>query len=276
MSGSTGSTHSSSRRERVFWLLVAVCCWLLALRLIATTWSFAGHTGPTWESIQRSGVVRVGLDATYPPFEVQDETGRFLGYDVDLAQELARRWGVQAEFINIHFDGLYDALLTKKCDLLISALPYDATMTEDVMYSPSYFNAGLLLVVREDERRIRNVGGLAGKNVGVELGASGHLEARRLSEQVLIPLNIRPFPTSREVLQALLAKEVDAAIVDSVGAYQFERDPGGIRHLKKFISDEQYVIVTRPDSGYLWNKIAAELALMNKDGFLQSLQDRWF
>ncbi|MGB9880117.1 MAG: substrate-binding periplasmic protein, partial [Anaerolineae bacterium] len=185
------------------------------------------------------------------------------------------RWGVRAEFINIHFDGLYDALLTGKCDLLVSALPYDETLTEDVLYSPSYFNAGLLLAVCEGERRIRGVNSLAGKKVGVELGSAAHLEARRIQEQGRIPLQIVPFPSAQEALQALHAGEVDAAIADSISVYRFIHDPGGIRYLKKFLSDEQYVIAMRPDSGYLWSRIANELARMKKEGFLQMLQEKW-
>nr|MBC7244435.1 amino acid ABC transporter substrate-binding protein [Chloroflexota bacterium] len=260
--------------SRWLWLVLALGCWALAF-LEIRTW-FGGGTDPTWEQIQKSGVVRVGMDATYPPFEVQDEFGRFYGYDVDLVEELARRWGVRAEFINIHFDGLYDALLTGKCDLLVSALPYDETLTEDVLYSPSYFNAGLLLAVREGERRIASVNSLGDKRVGVSLGSAGHLEARRIQEQACIPLQIVPFASSWEALQALRAGEVNAAIVDSVSAYCFVHDPGGIRYLKKFLSDEQYVIAMRPDSGYLWKRIADELAHMKKEGFLLTLQEKWF
>jgi ABC-type amino acid transport substrate-binding protein len=260
--------------QRWLWLLLALGCWTLALLQIRT-W-FHGQTDPTWEQIQRTGVVRVGMDATYPPFEVQDEAGHFYGYDVDLAEELAQRWGVRAEFINIHFDGLYDALLTGKCDLLVSALPYDETLTEDVLYSPSYFNAGLLLAVREGERRIGGVNGLGGKKVGVALGSAGHLEARRMQEQGRIPLHIVPFASAWEALQALHAGEVDAAVADSITVYRFVHDPGGIRYLKRFLSDEQYVIAMRPDSGYLWKRIADELARMKKEGFLQMLQEKWF
>ena len=257
------------------WLCLALCCWALALQLIATTW-FYGRTDPTWEQIQRSGVVRVGMDATYPPFDMQDGAGGFSGYDVDLAHELARRWDVRAEFVNVHFDGLYDAVLADKCDMIISALPYDPAMTEDVLYSPSYFNAGLLLVVREDERGIRSTGGLADKKVGVEMGSAAHLEARRLSEQACIPMQIVPSPTSREAMEAVLAKEVDAAIADSVTIYRSARDLGGIRYLKKFLTDEQYVIAMRPHMGHLWKRIADEIARMRADGFLDALQPKWF
>lgn len=272
---STETKRSFRRWQRGFWLLVAVGLWLLALRMIRNTWFYA-RTDPTWEQIQDRGLVRVCMDATYPPFGVQDQAGRFYGYDVDLMEELARRWGVGVEFVNIHFDGLYDALLAGKCDLLLSALPYDETLTEDVLYSPSYFNAGLLLAVRQDERGIRSPNRLAGKKVGVELGTSAHLEARRLREQARIPLELLTFASAQEALQALVDGAVNAVIADSVSVYQFARDPGGIRHLRKFLTDEQYVLAMRPDSGYLWKKIADELARMKKDGFLKALQARWF
>jgi ABC-type amino acid transport substrate-binding protein len=216
------------------------------------------------------------MEAAYPPFEVQDAEGRFSGYDVDLMQELARRWSVSIEFVNVHFDGLYDALLSGKCDLLASALPYDETLTEDVLYSPSYFNAGLLLAVRQDERRIRGVNSLGGKKVGVELGAASDLEARRLRDQGRIPLQIVPFASADESLQALAAGEVDAAIADSVSVYRFANASGSIRYFKRFLTDEQYVMAMRLDSGYLWKRIADELVRMKKGGFLQELQQRWF
>ncbi len=273
--GSIASGHAGHRWERWLWLLVAMACWLLAMRLIRDAW-FQRGTDPTWEQMQQSGVVRVCMDASYPPFGVQDESGQFYGYDVGLMEELALRWGVGVQFINIHFDGLYDALLAGKCELIVSALPYDETLTEDVLYSPSYFNAGLLLAVGEGERRIRGVGGLADRKVGVELGTTAHLEGQRLREQARIPLRIVAFSSAEQALQALRAGEVDAVIADSVSVYQFARGYGGIRYLKKFLSDEQYVMAMRPDSGYLWKRIADELARMKKEGFLEALQNNWF
>jgi ABC-type amino acid transport substrate-binding protein len=257
------------------WALLAVGCWLVALRSIQVTW-FDRRTDPTWEQVQRGGVLRVCMDATYPPFGIQDSRERFAGYDVALVDELARRWGVRAEFVNVHFDGLYDALLAGKCDLLASALPYDETVTGDVLLSPSYFNAGLLLAVREDERTIHGPDGLAGKRVGVENGAAAHLEAHRLVEQALIPLEAVTFDTSEEALQSLLAGGVDAAIADSVSVYAFVGEPGGIRYVRHFLTDEQYVLAMRLESTYLWKRIEDQFARMKADGFLQGLQEEWF
>jgi ABC-type amino acid transport substrate-binding protein len=263
------------RWGRWVWALLAVGCWVLALRSIRETW-FYRRTDVTWELIRQGGVIRVCMDATYPPFGLQDSSGRFSGYDVALVEELARRWGVRAEFVNVHFDGLYDALLAGKCEVLASALPYDETLTEDVLYSPSYFNAGLLLVVNEGARGISGVNDLAGKRVSVETGSSAHLEAVRLLEQAKIPLQIVDLATTQDALQALREGQVDAAIADSVSVYAFARDPGGICYLQRFLADEQYVFALRPGSQYVRRRIADELARMQKDGFLQGLQSQWF
>jgi len=255
--------------------MLALACWALAGWYIYGAW-FRQGTDPTWQRMQQSGIVRVCMEAAYPPFEVQDGEGHFSGYDVDLLQELARRWGFGVEFTNLHFDGLYDALFAGKCEVVVSALPHDDMLTEDVLYSPSYFNAGLLLAVHHDERRIRTLNDLRGKKVGVELGAAADLEARHLRDQARIPLQIVPFASAEEALQALAANAVDATIADSVSTYRFAHDPGGIRYFRRFLTDEQYVIAMRPGSGYLWKKVADELARMKRDGFLQVLQQRWF
>lgn len=261
--------------RRLTWLLAGLVCWVFAGAAIRNLW-FQRVSDPTWDRMKASGRMRVCMEAAYPPFGMVDAAGTFSGFDVDLARELASRWGLQAEFVNLHFDGLYDALLADKCDLILSALPHDETLTEDVLYSPSYFNAGLLLAVRQDERRIRGVNQLGGKKVSVELGSAAELEARRHLEQGRIPLEIVTFPGAQEALQALHDGQVDAAIADSVNVYHFARDPGGIRYVKRFLSDEQYVIALRPGSGYTWKRLADDIARLTRQGFFKTLQQRWF
>ncbi len=263
------------RSQRALWALVALACWLWAGYLIKVTW-LRPRTDVVWERVLQSGIIRVAMDATYPPFNIIDAAGNWSGYDVDLVNELASRWGVRAEFVNIHFDGLYDALLANKCDMICSALPYDPTLTKDVLYSPSYFNAGLVIVVRDSERGIRTANDLSRKTVGVEMATSGHLQARWLLEQARIPLEIRTYATSTEALQALRDEHIDAVIVESVAAYGFAHDPGGVVLTEGFLTDEQYVIAMPPYGGYLWKRIADDLAALKREGFFRELQLKWF
>ena len=105
----------------------------------------------TLERVQATGELRVGLDASFPPFESLDAAGSVIGFDPDLADAIAEALGAEPVFVNVGFDGLYDALWAGRVDVVISGLPYDPRRTQDVNYSQPYFNAGQVLVVRADD-----------------------------------------------------------------------------------------------------------------------------
>ncbi len=228
----------------------------------------------TWERIQEEGVLRIGMDASYPPFEDIDEEGNLVGFDIDLAHELARRFGVDAEFVIISFDGLYDALRVKRVDLLLSALPFDPRLTEDVAYSHPYFNAGQVLVVREDENSIAGADELAGRRVGVEWGSMGDVEARRLLRTM--EFELYPYPTPDETLAMLRNDQIDAAIADVVSTYQFMREHGGVKIVGSPVTDDPYVIATRLDSPILHQGINEAILELSASGYLDGLRVRWF
>lgn len=226
----------------------------------------------TWERIQGQGVLRVGMDASYPPFELWDEVG-LRGYDVDLALALGREWGVEVDFENITFDGLYDALKVERVDIIISALPYDPLLTQDVAYSYSYFDAGQVLVVREEETAIVQVEDLNGRRVGLELGSMGDLEARRLEQRMV--LERKAYSTAQEALEALRDEKVDAAIVDAVSAQQFMREQGGLRIVQQ-VTQEPYVIAVPMKAHILLGRVNEAIVNWRETGFLEELREKWF
>jgi ABC-type amino acid transport substrate-binding protein len=228
----------------------------------------------TWDRIQSEGVMRVAMDASYPPFEFFDEAGNLVGYDVDLAYELGARFGVDVEFVIISFDGLYDALRVERADLVLSALPFDLRLTEDVVYSHSYFNAGQVLVVGEQESVIASADALGKRRVGVEWGSMGDVEARQLLRRM--EFELYPYPAPEEALAALLEGEIDAAIVDAVSVYQFSREHGAIKIAGPPVTDDPYVVATRTNSFILQQRINAAVLDLSANGFLDQLRIRWF
>src|ERR1041384_7614832 len=73
------------------------------------------------DRVHQSGELRVGTDATYPPFETA-EGGQFTGFDIDLATAIARELGVRVRFINSGFDGIFPALQNGSFDMVISSV----------------------------------------------------------------------------------------------------------------------------------------------------------
>ena len=229
----------------------------------------------TWTRIQREGGFRVGMDASYPPFEQVDDQGRFYGLDVDLVTELGRVWGLSPQFVNIHFDGLYDALKMGKIDLIVSALPFDRTMTRDVNYSQSYFNAGQVLLVSSDDARIQTLADLQGRRVAVELGSEAHLVARQLARDSVSALEIVTAYEPEEVVTLLGEGSADALICDRVTAEGLIPTQN-LRLVGSPLTDEPYVMASRRDSRALISHVDAALETWRASGLIDELERRWF
>ena len=257
--------------------LVALAVVTLGLLVLFVTRGGLGGRDETWVRIEREGIMRVGMDASYPPFEhFDDQAGVFLGYDVDLAREIGRRLNVDVAFVNISFDGLYDALYSGRVDVIISALPYDPMLTRDVAYSHSYFNAGLVLLARRGEEGIERVEDLRGRTVAVETGSAAHEEARRLRDYKRVDLTLRTERTPEEVIARLLGGEVDAAIYDGVSARQLIARGEAVRTAGDLLTDEPYVMAARLDSPELLRRINGVLITLREGGYLEVLEGKWF
>lgn len=235
---------------------------------------FLGGEDSTWQRIQQSGVWRVGMDPSFPPFEMLDAEGRPIGFDVELAAALAARWGVELQIVAIGFDGLTDALIAGRVDSVISALPYDPRLTEDLRYSRSYFEAGVRLAVGSGSP-IRGVDDLAGKRLAVEWGSIGDSEARKL-ERAEPTIQRLPFPGPQEAVQALLDGSADGVLADGVTLRQMQGDGAAIQIVGPALDSNPYVIALPIDAHALQEAIDTALDEYVTTGFLAELEDRWF
>jgi polar amino acid transport system substrate-binding protein len=237
---------------------------------------------PTWERIQETGIMPVCTDPSWPPFESIDKgTGQLQGFDVDLAELLAKslpvdapQGRVRAKFVTVGFDSLYDALLSGRCDVVLSALPYEPMRTEDVTYSMSYFNGGLVIVIPQEATDIKEVEDLSGRVVGVEWGFVPEGDSRQ--RLLLQNLGVRRHETALDALRALQAGEVEAAVVDRISALTYLRDCRGLQIVGEPIADLNYVIPLRPEDFRLIEEINRVLLEIREDGTLEELQKQWF
>jgi ABC-type amino acid transport substrate-binding protein len=259
-----------------YWIAAAVGM-LLLFMLWIVLW---GHKSilpdPVWARIQRGKAVHVGMDASYPPFEVVDAVGNYRGLDVDLAQALAARWGVAVQFTNIPYDGLYDALRVGKVDLIISALPYDRTMTRDVLYSHSYLVGGQVLVARQDNARIGGAQDLAGKTVAVELGSEAHQWLRQYARDKGITIEIQTLRETDAALAAVRDGSADALVCDLVTAYALLKRTPTLRIVGDPLTQELIVIAAGRRSTTLCEQVNAVLDEWQSTGWLEELKGKWF
>lgn len=255
------------------WLAV-ICCLSSAICLSACV-----PTDDTWDRICETGTLRVGMDASFPPFEFISVDGALAGFDVDLAQELGRRLGVKVQFIvNLPTDGLYDALELgagrgqSGVDVVISALIVNPSKTADVDYVP-YFDAGQVLVSRTGETGVATMSDLGGRTLAVEYGTRGDQEARKWARR-LAELTLISYQTADEALTAVKAGEVDAALVDHVSALQ-SGVGGELVIVGEPVVSEPYAVAVSEDSPWLLHAVDEALAEMEADGTMDALVSKW-
>lgn len=248
-----------SRRALAFLSLIAIILLLPAA---------CRANAESWQRIQASGVLRVGLDPTYPPFETADG-GELRGIDVDLARAIGDELDLEVEFVYFGYDGLYDALATEQVDVLISALAIRPEQRRDFAYSEPYFNAGQLLVTRAGDAEISGMQDLAGRTLAVELGAQGHVTATEWQRR-LPDLTVEPHQTPQEALDAV-GHGAHAALVDAISAHLYLAAHPTLQTLDPPITIEPFALVVRIEDERLLQELNQTLQTLTQNGVLQTI-----
>ncbi len=228
----------------------------------------------TWEQIEAGGVLRIGVDPTFPPFAAAEGADTW-GFDVDLARALAAEMGLEPQFTYFGYDGLYDALATRQVDVLISALVVAPERTADVAYTDSYFDAGQALIVPAGSA-IAGEADLDGRTLAVELGALGHVAAqewqRRRPELV-----VATYGSVDEALAAVAGGAAGAALVDGVGGRLYLRDheASGLTRIDPPVVPEPYAMAVRIGERTLHRRLNEALAELERSGRLEEIANQW-
>ncbi len=134
-------------KKRQLWLLVL----MVAVSLSLTGLAFAGKLQnqlvkeSTLEQILKRGVLRVGMD-TFVPWAMKDKTGKFVGFEIDVAKQLAEDMGVKVEFVPTKWAGIIPALLTGKFDVIIGGMGIRTKRAMKVNFTIPYDYSGMSMV----------------------------------------------------------------------------------------------------------------------------------
>ena len=117
--------------------------------------------------------LRVGSETVYPPFEFLDSnSGKYVGFDIDLIDEVAKRAGFEPQILSMGLDGLIPALMSGSIDVAVSALTITPERAAKVDFTKPYYESGLSMA-RKDDASIKGVKGLENKVLCAEIGSSG-------------------------------------------------------------------------------------------------------
>lgn len=218
------------------------------------------------------GVLSVGTDATYPPFEmVNPETGNPEGFDMDMITEVCRVHNWQPEFLVTPFDGIVPGLIGHKYDVIVSAMTITPERAAVVDFSTPYYTAGQTIAVPLDDTTITSVEDLVGKRVGVQLGTTGQLMAKRMTG-----LQVFSYENIGAAFLDMRNGNLDAVLNDYPTTRAYIKRHGDARTVGELLSTEQYGIAVRRADDSLLALINAALDTLHSNGTLDSLHVKWF
>jgi polar amino acid transport system substrate-binding protein len=221
------------------------------------------------------------VDISYPPEESYKPDGTTPeGSDIDIANEIGKRFGVQSEIDNTGFDGIIPALLAKKCDLIISGMNDTAERQKQVDFV-DYLKVGQgLLVPAGNPKSIKTLDDLSGKAVAVQLGTTNK-DALDAKNKDLVAagkpkIDILTFQKDTDAFQQLSLGRVDAYSGDSpVCAYYASKNQGKFEVGGNPIDPIPIGIAVRKDDAELKAAVQATIDAMYADGTMKSIVATW-
>ena len=260
---------------------------LIALTLVVLTMLtlFTGCKGSSdtnedsWKELEEKGYFVMGLDDTFAPMGFRDSNGQLTGFDVDLANEVAKRIGLEVKMQPIDWSMKETELNAKNIDVIWNGYTITEARKEKVNFTTPYLKNKQIIVTLSDSP-VTSKADLKDKTVAVQKESSAYDAVMADTEFTSSIKDAQPiqFDTNNEAFMDLEAKRTDAIVVDEVLAryYMKLRGEASYKVLEDNFGEEEYGIGVRKADAVLLEKINTALAEMQSDGSFEKINAKWF
>lgn len=212
------------------------------------------------------GTLRMGTNATFPPYETVDDSNNVVGIDPDIAQAVADKLGMKLEIINMEFESLIPALSADQIDIAFAGMTVDPERAEQVDFTISYATGIQAIIVPEDST-IATVDDLKDKKVGVQTGTTGDMYCTDdLGED-----HVQRFESGVVATQALVNGQIDAVVIDNEPAKAYVEANQGLKILDTEYTVEDYAAAVKKGNTELLDKVNKAMEELKADGTLDEI-----
>ncbi|MBB3331602.1 ABC-type amino acid transport substrate-binding protein [Halomonas campaniensis] len=222
----------------------------------------------------REDVFQVANSGAYPPFSFVDTAGNLIGFDVDIAEALADRMGVEVNIQTSPWNGIVAALAGGRFDACICSMSATEERQKAVDFTDAYYSSGLSIWVREETDDVASIDDFAGKRVGSTLGETGNQWA---TEQAEGRWRNQTFQGLPDMLNALTTGRIDVMVADDIPVYVALNENDlpirqvDVGELPRFPA----AIAVQKGSPELREALNTALAEIREDGTYQAIVDTW-
>jgi polar amino acid transport system substrate-binding protein len=230
----------------------------------------------TLESILKKGELRVGFEAGYMPFEMTDKKGQFVGFDIDMAKEMAKAMGVKFVPVNTAWDGIIPSLITNKFDIIMSGMTTTQERNLKINFADPYIIVGqTILINKKHAGTVTSYKDLNDSKFTItsKLGTTGEQAVKRLIPKC----TYKSFETEPEAALEVVNGKADAFVYDLPYCVVFMAQQGAGKLVfldQPFTFEPLAWAITKGDPDFM-NWLNNFLRQIKNDGRYDRIYNKW-
>lgn len=250
----------------------------LCMMLVLAVTALAG-CGSNSAQKEESKKIVVGLDDSFPPMGFKDEKNEIVGFDIDLAKEVAKRLGREVEFKAIDWNSKEAELKSGRVDILWNGLDITDKRKENMLFSEPYMdNRQIVFVAKNGKVTVAGEDDLAGKTIGTQSGGTTEEYFENKPELKASMKEVKYYPDYINAFMDLENGRLDAVVGDEIiGRYYISKHPDEIQAIDTVIGNvSQFGIAFRKDDQKLRDEVQKVFDEMKADGTVAKISEKWF
>ncbi len=231
----------------------------------------------TLDDIRKRGVLRVGMEPGYMPFELTNKKGEIIGFDVDVAKRMAKALGVKLELVSTAWDGIIPSLITNKFDIIMSGMTITEERAKAIDFSDPYIVVGQTVLIRKElAKTVKSYKDLNDPKykIASKLGTTGDIATK----QHIPKATYFSYETEQEGVMEVVNGKIDAFIYDSpYNAVAFaQKGQGKLAFLDQPFTDEPLGWAVRKGNPEFVAWLNTFLKELKADGSYDKIYKKWF
>ena len=231
--------------------------------------SEAASAAATELTTVEAGKLTMATNAAFPPYEMTTDAGEFEGIDIETAQAIADKLGLELQIDDMDFDAALLSVQQGKADIVMAGVTVTDERKAVMDFSDSYAT-GIQSIIVPEGSDIASPDDLAGKKIGTQRGTTGYIYC----SDDFGDENVVAYDDGLTAVQALNNGQVDAVVIDNAPAKEFVVANPGLVILDTSYAEEDYAIGVAKGSS-LKDAVNAALEELKADGTLQSIVDKY-
>ena len=230
----------------------------------------ASETETAELSTVEPGKLIMSTNAAFPPYEMTTDSGEFEGIDIETAQAIADKLGLELQIDDMDFDAALLAVQQGKSDMVMAGVTVTDERQNVMDFTDSYATGIQSIIVKEDSD-IASVDDLADKKIGTQRGTTGYLYC----SDDFGDENVVAYDDGLTAVQMLNNGQVDCVVIDNAPAKEFIAANPGLKLLDTAYVEESYAIGIGKGNTELKDAINTALEELKADGTLQAIVDKY-